>query len=158
MRQHAMGLTFPARYRRFLASGEHRQYRALEMGEGYLVGRFRLDFTDQVLRDPQRLGELQGIERLANGWLDFRAEFPGLVPLSTLVDPELDGPDADACLMVKSFLVIDARDPACPVAIWDEDGARTYPLADSLDDFLAGRPTRRAVEFRPRFRLSAAAG
>jgi hypothetical protein len=88
-----------------------------------------------------------------NGTLDWSTHFPQHVPLSTLYDPELDEPTADASLVVKSFLTLDASHPACPVAIWDYDGWRLYPLADSLDDFLGGRATRGEVDFPPRYRL-----
>ncbi len=154
MRRGAAGLRLPDRYRRFLARGEHARFARLQLDQGYLVGTFRLDFTTEVLRDPRRLGEVQGIEQLMDGTLDWWAHFPHWVPLSTLIDPELDEPGADASVVVKSFLVIDASHPSCPVAIWDYDGWRLYPLADSLDDFLAGRATRGEVELPPNFRLS----
>lgn len=154
MRSRALGLALPSRYRRFLATGEHARFSTLEMRRGYLVGTFRLDFLAEALRDARALGEVQGIECLMNGSLDWQAELPHLLPLSTLIDPELDDPNADASVVVKSFLVIDTAEPACPVSIWDEDGRRLHRLADSLDDFLLGRPTRLPVEFPPSFRLS----
>jgi hypothetical protein len=148
------GLPLPDRYRRFLRTGEHARFSLLEMERGYLTGTFRLDFTTDALRDPRKLGEVQGIESLMDAQLDWHREFPRYLPLSTLIDPELDNPCADESVVVKSFLVIDAGDPACPVAIWDHDGSRLYPLADSLDDFLCGRSSGRDTYFRPRFRLS----
>ncbi len=148
-----VGLPLPKRYRRFLAEGEHSRFGELQLDAGYLVGRFRLDFTAEALRDPRRLGAEQGIEDLIEGTLDWPTAFPRHIPLSTLIDPALDEPSADASVVVKSFLVLDASDPRCPVAIWDYDGWKLYPLADSLDDFLDGRATSAEVEFPPRFRL-----
>jgi hypothetical protein len=153
VRRGAAGLALPARYRFFLAGREHARFARLTLDAGYLVGTFRLDFTAPELRDPQRLGEVQGIEDLINGRLDWMTEFPRHLPLSTLIDPELDDPEADESVVVKSFLVIDAADARCPVAIWDYDGWSLHPLADSLDDFLDGTPTRKPVEFPPRFSL-----
>jgi hypothetical protein len=148
------GLALPERYRRFLASDEHARFTRLEMERGYLIGTFRLDFTTPALRDVRRLGELQGIESLADGTVDWPTEFPGHLPFSTLIDPALDDPGADESVVVKSFLVLDASTPDCAVAIWDYDGSRLYPLADSLDDFLQGRATRRDDYYQPRFRLA----
>jgi hypothetical protein len=153
VRRGAVGLRLPARYRRFLAGGEHARFGHLHLDAGYLVGSFRLDFVGEALRDPRHLGAVQGIEDLMDGVLDWPSEFPQHIPLSTLIDPALDEPSADESVVVRSFLVIDASKPACPVAIWDYDGWKLYPLADSLDDFLDGRATAAHVEFPPRFRL-----
>ena len=148
---HARAL--PARYRRFLDRGEHDRFSWLQLEAGYLVGGFRLDFTTEALRDPRRLGEIQGIEDLMNGELEWSANFPHHLPLSTLIDPAIDEPTADQSVVVKSFLVLDAREAACPIAIWDYDGWRLHPLADSLDEFLDGRATRLRTRFPPRFHL-----
>ena len=86
-------------------------------------------------------------------------EFTGTPPPVVKLDREADSycakkPANDESVVVKSFLVIDAATPSCPVAIWDYDGARLYPLADSLDDFLDGRASREEGRFQPKFRLS----
>lgn len=154
MRMKALGRLLPERYRRFLAGDEHSRFSQLHMERGYLVGTFRLDFTTDALRDPRKLGEVQGIECLMDGELDWRREFPRYLPFSTLIDPELDDPAADESVVVKSFLVIDVSDPGCPVAIWDYDGCRLHPLAGSLDDFLLGRAAGPDDAPAPRFRLS----
>jgi hypothetical protein len=154
VRRRAAGIPLPERYRRFLGSEEHARFSMLHMERGYLVGSFRLDFTTDALRDSRKLGEMQGIELLMDGELDWHREYPRFLPLSTLIDPDLDDPCADQSVVVKSFLVIDIRDPACPVSIWDYDDCRFFPLADSLDDFLAGRSARQADRFPAQFRLS----
>lgn len=152
----AYGVPVPARYARFLQTGEHRRYRRLQLDEGYLRGTFLLDFAAPALLDLQKLGAEQGIASLM--WDDgatarWREAYPDWVPLSTLTDPELYAPDADESYVVESFLVVNVCDPACPVALWDPDHDRLHPLADSLDDFLGGVPTQANCPFLPQFHL-----
>jgi hypothetical protein len=74
-------------------------------------------------------------------WSD---DYAGYVPLASLSHPEVDEP--------KVFLVHQVAGDQHRVLLFDYEGWRLYPLADSFDAFLANLPRATndvATAFRP---------
>jgi hypothetical protein len=139
--EEAYGVSMPERYRRFLSEGEHERYRRIELS-GYIRGPYDLDFTDRLLTDVTELGENAGIHDM--GDVPWNDDYAGYVPLASMSHPDLDEP--------KLFLVHDVARPAHRVFLFDYDGWRLYPLADSFDAFLANLPKATndiSTAFRP---------
>ena len=121
------GVTLPERYLRFLAN---------EVGtrSGWLanLGTYRdpmpVYFDSDALEsfvnddwpeDDQEYGHISATE------IEWSSH-PGCVPFATIGDEE------------APFLVCCITEAACPVLIWEPDDGSLTPIADSLDDFLAG--------------------
>jgi hypothetical protein len=131
------GVELPARLRSFLLEREHRAAgKLLHLERGYLRGWFEPDFYDADLADLAALGEKHWIDDLED--VEWAADYGDLVPLATIADAFAD-PGAERFEPAKAFLVVQVTDAECPVYVWEYDGWRVYPLAASLDDFLAGR-------------------
>jgi len=133
----ATGIDLPDRYVEFLTSGAHADLPILHLREGYVRGYFAVDHLDDNLTELEDLAEEHWIDDLFD--IDWAEDFEGFVPFATLVDAgDPREPGSEGWRPVRSFLVIDASNPACPVLLWDYDGWTLYPLARSLDDYTAG--------------------
>jgi hypothetical protein len=134
-------VTLPERYRRFIDSGEYQRYPRIELA-GYIRGPYDLDFVDDLLADVAELGQNAGIYDMDDvPWSD---DYTGFVPLASLSHPEVDEP--------KVFLVHQVGGGQHRVLLFDYEGWRLYPLADSFESFLAGLPKATndiATAFRP---------
>ena len=128
----AYGVKLQPRHRRFLESKEGDGLGHLKLVRGFLRGTFQVDFTDDALIDLGTLGEDFGIDDMDD--VDWRGEFGDYVPFATLTDVHAEDDDEP----VKSFLIVSVTEEECPVLVWDHDGWMIYPLAKSLDDFVAG--------------------
>jgi len=128
----AFGVKLQPRHKKFLEKKEHDGLGDLKLVRGFVRGTFRVDFTDDDLADLGALGENHFIDDMDD--VDWPGEFGDYVPFATLEDARADDEDAP----VKSFLIVSVTDAACPVLVWDYDGWMVYPLAKSLDDFVAG--------------------
>jgi len=135
----AFGVKLQARHRKFLESKEDDTLGDLKLVKGFVRGTFHLDFTDDALADLGTLGEDSGIDDMDD--VDWPGEFADYVPFATMLDAH--GEDDEP---VKSFLVVSVKDPACPVLVWNYDGWMIYPLAKSLDDFVAGVAKSKALD------------
>ena len=137
----AYGVSLPERYRRFLREGEYQRYPRIELA-GYIRGPYDLDFVDELLADVSELGQNAGIYDMDDvPWSD---DYAGYVPLASLSHPEVDEP--------KVFLVHQVAGDQHRVLLFDYEGWRLYPLADSFESFLAGLPRATndiATAFRP---------
>jgi hypothetical protein len=130
--QKSYGVELPARYRRFLEKREYDSLGNLKLVDGFVRGTFAVDFLDKALTDTSELGEQQCIDDMDD--VDWKGEYGDFVPFATLTDVTADEDDEP----MKSFLIVSVKDAACPVLVWDYDGWTIYPLAKSIDDFLAG--------------------
>jgi hypothetical protein len=142
----AYGVVLPPRYRKFVEKKEWEKLgdMHLRLVNGYLRGTFSVDFLDPALADLSELGEQQDIDDMDD--VDWKGEFGDYVPFATLVDAAAEDEDEDYVEPVKSFLIVSISDAACPVLVWDYDGWTIYPLANSLDDFLAGVASGKRLE------------
>ena len=135
------GVTLPERYRRFIESGEYRRYPRIELA-GYIRGPYDMDFVDELLPDVAELGQNAGIYDMDDvPWSD---DYAGYVPLASLSHPEVDEP--------KVFLVHQVGGDRHRVLLFDYEGWRLYPLADSFESFLTNLPKATndiATAFRP---------
>jgi hypothetical protein len=118
----------PARYRQFLLSGEYQNYAKLEMS-GYIRGPYNLNFVDPDLAHVAELGLKIGISDMDD--VPWAEDYSAYVPLAMMWHPKLDEP--------KLFLVVEVSED-CPVLMFDYDGWKLYPIAPSLDQFLAALP------------------
>jgi hypothetical protein len=137
----AYGVTLPERYRRFLESGEYRRYPRIELA-GYIRGPYDMDFVDDLLADVAELGQNAGIYDMDD--VPWSEDYAGYVPLASLSHPEVDEP--------KVFLVHQVKGDQHRVLLFDYEGWRLYPLADSFESFLANLPRATndiATAFRP---------
>jgi hypothetical protein len=136
-RAKAYDVELPARYRKFIDKKEYEKLgdQHLRLITGYLRGTFSVDFLDPALADLGELGEQQLIDDMDD--VDWAGEFSDFIPFATLVDAAAEEEDEEV-EPVKGFLIVSVTDAACPVLLWDYDGWMIYPLAKSLDDFLAG--------------------
>ena len=137
----AYRVRLPDRYRRFLENGEYRRYPRIELA-GYIRGPYDLDFVDVLLPDVSELGQNAGIYDMDDvPWSD---DYAGYVPLASLSHPEVDEP--------KVFLVHQVAGDSHRVLLFDYEGWRLYPLADSFESFLANLPRATndiSTAFRP---------
>jgi hypothetical protein len=142
----AYGVELPARYRKFVEKKEWEKLgdMHLRLVNGYLRGTFSVDFLDPALTDLAELGEQQNIDDMDD--VDWPGEFGDYVPFATLVDAASEEDDEEDVEPVKGFLIVSVTDAACPVLLWDYDGWMIYPLASSLDDFLAGTARAKRLE------------
>lgn len=137
----AYGVSLPERYRRFLLAGEFRAYPRVELA-GYIRGPYDMNFVDPLLPDVAELGMNAGIHDMDD--VPWRDDYAGFVPLASLSHPDVDEP--------KVFLVQQVAGEENRVLLFDYEGWRLYPLADSLDQFLANLPSASndiATAFRP---------
>ena len=130
--QKAYNVELPVRYRKFLDSKEYAKLGQLKLLDGYVRGSFDVAFTDPQLADLAAFGKSRGIEDMDD--IDWADEFGDFVPFATLTDA-FKGERAEG---LKSFLIVGVKEDTCPVAVWDYDGWSIYPLAQSIDDFVAG--------------------
>jgi hypothetical protein len=130
--QKAYNVELPVRYRKFLDGKEYAALGQLKLLDGYVRGTFDVEFIDAQLTDLAALGEDHGIDDMDD--IDWPDEFADFVPFATLSDA-FAGEEAEP---MKSFLIMSVRDDSCPIAVWDYDGWSIYPLAQSIDDFIAG--------------------
>lgn len=133
------GVELPERWGRFLRDGEFRGLRLLELQKGYLRGRFVPRFTGSSLCDLAEIGAEYWIDDIED--IDWGEEFADFVPFATLDDPDPE-PGSEGWEPSRAFLVVQVSDPECPVWVWNYDGWMIYPLAASLDDFVAGTAWR----------------
>lgn len=132
----AFEVELPERLLRFHEKQEWEDCEYLHLREGFLRGWFEPVFDDEdYLADLDAIGEDFGIDDMDD--LDWSEEFADFVPLAILEEDSDDDDDDDGDV-VGAFLVVQISDPECPVWVWDQDGWMIYPLAASLDDFLAG--------------------
>lgn len=132
----------PERLRRFHATREWEDLGYLHLQRGFLRGWFAPVFDDlDYLCDLSAIGDDFGIDDIDD--VDWEDEFGDFVPLAVLEDPDDDVDDDvdddDDDDLVGAFLVVRVTDTECPVYVWDADGWTLYPLAASLDDFVAGK-------------------
>jgi len=141
----AYGVQLPARYRKFVEKKEWEKLgdMHLRLVHGFLRGTFSVDFLDPTLADLSELGEQQDIDDMDD--VDWKGEFGDYVPFATLVDASAEDEDEEP-EPVKGFLIVSVTDGTCPVLVWDHDGWTIYPLARSLDDFLAGVASGKRLE------------
>jgi hypothetical protein len=123
----ALGVRLPARYERYLSSGEWQACEGLWCEVPGYQSAMRLSFSG-----PELAGFFEGDE--ADGKhpasLSSASEAPlggpqGWVPLATLGQEE------------ARFLALSTLDANCPVAIWQPSTGTFTPVSHSLDAFLA---------------------
>ena len=125
----AYNVSLPERYRRFLLDGEYQRYPRIELN-GYIRGPYQMDFLDDLLPDVAELGQNAGIYDMDD--VPWNDDYQGFVPLASLSHPEVDEP--------KVFLVHQVAGDQHRVLLFDYEGWKLYPLADSFDNFLANLP------------------
>jgi hypothetical protein len=125
----AYGIKLPAMYNDFLLNEKFEDYPKIEF-KGHISGEYLLDFTDELLNDAVELGENAGIYDMPD--VDWEARYSNYIPLASISHPEIDEP--------KGFLVMDIKSKDNPVLLFDEEGWRLYPLADSFEAFLKNLP------------------
>jgi hypothetical protein len=126
----ALGVTLPARLRRFI-DHERDDYDGREAllpnydgpVEVWFVGTELASFVLDDWPDEDEEGEPFLAHPTASE-LDFDGDLRGWVPLATL------GIDDMQVLLVR------VDDPACPVGLWWHEDESVLPVADSLDAFL----------------------
>jgi Flp pilus assembly protein TadD len=122
------GARLPDRYQRFLESSEYSRYPEVVF-EGFIRGPYHLDFDSEDLADPTELALGHGIDDADD--IDWTGDYSNYLPLAGLHHPEATEP--------KMFLMFDVRGKH-PVVLFDHEGWTLYPLAESLDRFLAELP------------------
>ena len=125
----AYGVSLPERYRRFLRDGEYERYPRIELA-GYIRGPYEIDFVDELLPVVAELGQNAGIYDMDD--VPWSQDYAGYVPLASLSHPDVDEP--------KVFLVHQVGGGQHRVLLFDYEGWRLYPLADSFESFLANLP------------------
>jgi len=141
----AFEVELPDRFRQFFLANQAPS-KVLVLENGYVRGPYQVNFDDPDLVDLHSLAENNGIDSLEDGgdldgdWQDLFGDYVPLATLAKVVDDEDQDDDDGEPAYAKSFLVADISKPTCPVALWDYDGPYIYPLADSLDAFLAAEP------------------
>jgi hypothetical protein len=101
-----------------------------------------MDFVDELLADVAELGQSAGIYDMDD--VPWNDDYQGFVPLASLSHPEVDEP--------KVFLVQQVGGDSHRVLLFDYEGWKLYPLADSFDGFLANLPRATndiSTSFRP---------
>lgn len=120
----------PERLRRFLKTeSAELEQKTLKLEDGFLRGTFSPYFSSSTLLSLYELGEESRIDEL--DMVDWPEDYPDFLPLAGFwySDP-YDPP--------KAFLIVQVSDPECPVWVWDYS-FMLFPLAASLDDFVAGK-------------------
>lgn len=139
--EEAYDVAVPQAYRSFLEKNAvEMEEHILILEDGFLRGRFDVDFGDSDLLDIESLGEACWIDDMYE--VDWPELFADFIPFARLHDEGSlygdDEDDDDFPDPVRSFLVMQVSDPDAPIWVWDYDGWRLYPLAASLDDFIKG--------------------
>ena len=137
----AYGIVVPVAYRSFLENhAVELEEQILHLEDGFLRGRFDVDFGDFDLLNPKSLGEACWIHDMYE--IDWPEIFADFIPFARLHDEGTlygdDDSSEDFPDPVRSFLVLQISDAEAPIWVWDYDGWRVYPLAASLEDFIEG--------------------
>ena len=111
----------------------------LHLRDGFLTGCFQPNFivVDYFI-DLLVIGDDYGIDDIED--IDWDDEFEGFMPFALL-----DSPDEEDLDLLGAFLVVQTSNAKCPVFVWEREGWMLYPLASSLDDFIAGKKWRGAA-------------
>jgi hypothetical protein len=128
----------PERYRRFLSDKEYESLAFLHLKEGFVRGCFATKADDaDYLCDLGAIGSDYGIDDIDD--IDWSGDFAGYAPFAVLdvVDEEGEVDDEESSEL-GTFLVIKVDDADCPIYVFEEEGWMLYPLAATLDDFIAG--------------------
>src|SRR5262249_19695944 len=120
------GVRLPARYRKFLESGEDEPHEAKVAGSD--GGSYYARFVSRCLADD---GELLSNTDMGFDGDEFREEHPTLIPFAVLAWDE--PPDYQA--IEGQFLLIDVGSERCAISMFTSE-AEVEERAKSLDEFL----------------------
>lgn len=140
--ERAYKTTLAKPYADFIRELKFEKYRRMELS-GYIRGPYFLNFIDEALQNVTDLGMESGITDIDD--CNWKEDYADYMPLASLSHPELNEGS-------KCFLVMNIRDSKNPVLLFDYQGWKLYPIAESFENFLRDLPNAKnqiSTSFRP---------